>query len=111
LETDPETLIATMLAPAPNTREEVLELCGHVTCPVLVLHGENDEMRPPEVGRQLAVATGGRFVPLEGCGHGPHLRKPVLVNNMLHDFVERAARPPPVGVLGLASSNLEGTRT
>jgi pimeloyl-ACP methyl ester carboxylesterase len=110
LETDPETLIATMVGPAPTTREEVLELCAQVTCPVLVVHGDRDEMRPPEVGRELAAATDGRFVLLAGCGHGPHMRKPVLVNTMLRDFVEGAARPPPVGARGLASPNLEGTR-
>ena len=69
LETDPETLIATMLAPAPSTREQALELCSRVSCPVLVIHGDGDEMRPLEVGRQLAAATGGEFVPL--AGHRP----------------------------------------
>jgi pimeloyl-ACP methyl ester carboxylesterase len=109
LETDAETLIDTMLAPAPSTREPALELCSRVSCPVLVIHGDRDEMRPLEVGRKLAAATGGEFVPLAGVGHGPHLRKPVLTNTIMRDFVERAARLPPAGVTGLASPDTEGT--
>ena len=42
---------------------------GEITCPVLVLHGEDDPMFPLPHGRALAAETGGRFVPLPGTGH------------------------------------------
>ena len=97
LETDPETLAATVLGPWLASREETLALCGRVACPVLVLHGEQDTVRPPAIGRTLAAATGGRFVPLAGYGHGPHARKPVVVNGLLKDFVESSARAGAAG--------------
>jgi pimeloyl-ACP methyl ester carboxylesterase len=110
LETDPETLIATTLGPWIGSREEVLELCEAITCPVLVIHGEEDRVRPAAIGRALAEAAGGQYVPLAGIGHGPHLRKPVLVNALLREFVERFGRSPPVGT-GLASQAQEGDMT
>jgi pimeloyl-ACP methyl ester carboxylesterase len=103
LESDPETLIATVLGPWLGSGDEALALCERVTCPVLVIHGKRDVVRPPEVGRALADACGGRFVELAGCGHGPHARKPVLVNTLLRDFVEHTARAPAGVVAGLAS--------
>jgi len=102
LESDPETLIATVLGPWLGSSDEALALCERVTCPVLVLHGQNDVVRPPEVGRALADACGGRYVELAGCGHAPHARKPVLVNTLLREFVEQTARTPAGVVAGLA---------
>ena len=66
LETDPDTLVATTLGPWLGGREETLDLCERVACPVLVLHGEDDPVRPPEIGRAFAEATGGRFVGMPG---------------------------------------------
>ncbi|HUE86987.1 MAG TPA: alpha/beta fold hydrolase, partial [Vicinamibacterales bacterium] len=92
LQTTPETLIATASAPGMSP-EEVLELCGRVQCPVLVLHGDGDEISPHARGEELARATGGSFVTLEGSGHAPHARDPVQVNLRLRDFLQPA--PPP----------------
>jgi pimeloyl-ACP methyl ester carboxylesterase len=110
LETDPDTLVEVTLGPWLGSREETLELCDRVTCPVLVLHGGEDGVRPPEIGRALAEATRGRYVPLPGVGHGPHCRKPVLVNVHLREFVEGACRSPLAGA-GLASLSQEGDIT
>jgi pimeloyl-ACP methyl ester carboxylesterase len=110
LETDPDTLVETTLGPWLGSSDETLELCERVAGPVLVLHGEEDGVRPPEIGRRLAEATGGRYVQLPGCGHGPHARKPVLVNTLLREFVEGACRSPLVGA-GLAPQSQEGDTT
>ena len=72
-----------------------------MTCPVLVVHGAEDAVRPPEIGRELATATGGRYVELSGCGHAPHLRKPVLVNGLLREFVEQVTGAGDTPGLGL----------
>ena len=95
LETDPETLADTVMGPWIASREETLELCDRIACPVLVIHGRQDTVRPPEIGRELAAATGGRFAELPGCGHAPHLRKPVLVNVLLREFVQQVAAAAP----------------
>jgi pimeloyl-ACP methyl ester carboxylesterase len=101
LETDPETLADTVLGPWLGSREETLDLCDRIACPVLVIHGSEDRVRPLEIGRGLAAATGGRMAELPGCGHAPHVRKPVLVNVLLREFVEQVAgtgQPPAAGL-------------
>jgi len=45
LETTPETLIATAEAPGPN-KDELLELCSRIRCPVLVVHGDENQISP-----------------------------------------------------------------
>jgi pimeloyl-ACP methyl ester carboxylesterase len=93
LETDPETLALTYLGRRLNDSDEFTALCRRVTCPVLVMHGTDDAVRPVVVGEQVAEATGGRFVALEGSGHCPHARDPVRVNLLLREFA--APRKPP----------------
>lgn len=88
LETTPETLIATALAPGLTDRAEVLELAARVDCPILVVHGDRDAISPHERGAALADATGGTLVTLEGSGHFPLVRDPVKVNLLLRDFIE-----------------------
>ncbi len=65
------------------------EACSRVRCPVLVAHGDDDHIRPDSVGKRLAELTGGSFVSLAGCGHGPHARHPVKINELIRGFVER----------------------
>jgi pimeloyl-ACP methyl ester carboxylesterase/predicted glycosyltransferase len=88
LETSPETLIATVENREWGTKEDVLAACAGVRCPVLVVHGTDDAIRPHESGRRLAEATGGAFVSLQGSGHSPHARDPVKVNLLVRDFVD-----------------------
>jgi DNA-binding CsgD family transcriptional regulator len=53
-----------------NYATDVVDLAGHVTCPVLVFHSRRDEMVLFEQGRKLAAAVpGSRFVPLEASAH------------------------------------------
>lgn len=66
-------------------------LCAEVRCPVTVLHGTEDQIRPAAIGVRLAELTGGRLVRVQGAGHGLPAREPVLVNTMLRDFVEETA--------------------
>ncbi|TFV69934.1 alpha/beta fold hydrolase [Blastococcus sp. CT_GayMR20] len=64
-------------------------LCAQVRCPVTVVHGTDDQVRPSAIGERLAEATGGSLVLLEGCGHGPHARDPVRINHLIREFVDR----------------------
>jgi predicted glycosyltransferase len=75
----------------------VLELCGRVRCPVMVIHGDEDAIIPHHRGAALAAAARGTLVTLQGSGHGPHARDPVKVNTLLRDFLPpcRAAALPP----------------
>jgi pimeloyl-ACP methyl ester carboxylesterase len=93
LETDAETLIATKKAPTIDV-ETTLALCSRVQCPVLVIHGEDDRIRPIATGERLAELTGGRLLRLPGVGHVPQARKPVLVNIAVREFVESLVQTP-----------------
>ena len=86
LETDPETMIDITRGLAPP--EDFRDSCERVRCPVMVIHGTADAVRPHASGAALADVTGGELVSLEGAGHGPHARDPVKVNLLLRDFVE-----------------------
>jgi pimeloyl-ACP methyl ester carboxylesterase len=92
LETDAETLVATQLAPRLPDEESVRELLSRIDCPVLVIHGSDDAVRPWASGARLAELANGAFTVLEGSGHLPHARDPVKVNLLLRDFI---APPPP----------------
>ena len=102
LETDPETLIATRLGStahgAPHSDpERAAELATRLRCPVLVVHGDEDAIRPHANGAKLAELAGGRLVTIEGGGHAPHVRDPVRFNLLLREFIESVApqRPAP----------------
>jgi pimeloyl-ACP methyl ester carboxylesterase len=87
LETTPETLADTRLALVRGSAEASREAIERIRCPVLIIHGSEDAIRPHATGVALAEATGGRLVTIEGGGHMPHARDPVKVNLLLRDFV------------------------
>jgi pimeloyl-ACP methyl ester carboxylesterase len=90
LEVEAETLIATNLGPGLDD-VAARALAARISCPVLVVHGDHDAIVTPATGRELARATGGEFVLVEGGGHFVHARDPVRVNLLLRDFVSRIA--------------------
>jgi pimeloyl-ACP methyl ester carboxylesterase/predicted glycosyltransferase len=92
-DTDAETLVATQLAPRLQDEEGVRELLSRIDCPVLVVHGTDDAVRPCASGERLAELANGAFASLEGSGHFPHVRDPVKVNLLLRDFIKPV--PPP----------------
>ncbi|MGZ4288865.1 MAG: alpha/beta fold hydrolase, partial [Solirubrobacteraceae bacterium] len=100
LETTPETLIAIQEAEQLGERQ-ARDLARRVVCPVLVLHGSDDQIRARASGAALAELCRGDLVSLEGSGHAPQARDPVRVNLLLRDFVSappalRSWRRPPV---------------
>jgi pimeloyl-ACP methyl ester carboxylesterase len=91
LDTTPETLLASEAGAGLGSRERVEELAARIRCPVLVIHGEEDRIRPIAQGAELARLTGGTFVAFEGAGHLPHARDPVKVNLLIREFLESIA--------------------
>jgi pimeloyl-ACP methyl ester carboxylesterase/predicted glycosyltransferase len=87
LETDPETITRGMDADWPNDREQALRLCALVKCQTLVIQGSRDAIVGPERGAAVAEAIPhARLITLEGSGHAPHLRDPVITNHIVRDF-------------------------
>lgn len=89
-ETTPETLAYTTAGQMglDGARWTPLEpLLAQLRCPVLVVHGTEDAVRPARIGERLAELTGSDLVLVEGGGHGLAARDPVLINRMIKEFV------------------------
>ena len=97
LDTDGETLVTKADAPVDEPRP-VEEVAALVRCPVVVVHGTDDEIRPYADGKRLAELTGARLVTLEAVGHLPQARYPVLVNRLIHEFAMSLQPDPPPDV-------------
>lgn len=87
LDTDGPTLVATQLAPRLQHEADVQALLSRIDCPILVIHGSDDDVRPWASGARLARLANGALAVLEGSGHLPHARDPVKVNLLLRDFI------------------------
>ena len=59
---------------------------------MLVLHGDEDALPSHTRGAALAEATGGQLVTLQGSGHFPQARDPVVINLLVREFVRAARR-------------------
>jgi pimeloyl-ACP methyl ester carboxylesterase/predicted glycosyltransferase len=90
LDTDPETLIATVRGEWLRDRTTLRTLAQNLHCPVLVVQGDRDRIAPLRDGRALAHLSRGELEVVRGAGHFPHARKPVQVNLALRDFSEDA---------------------
>ncbi len=69
-------------------RESFIAVCERVTVPVLVIHGDEDRIRPYSGGLALAELTRGQMVTIVGGGHGPPARDPIIVNRLIEEFVD-----------------------
>ncbi len=89
LQTTPQTLADATRGIGLLRDELFRETCARVRCPTLVIHGDNDLVRPLAQGDALARATGGELVTLQGSGHIPNSRDPVRINLLVREFVGR----------------------
>jgi pimeloyl-ACP methyl ester carboxylesterase/predicted glycosyltransferase len=97
MEIGPETMLVHDDAPFSSaSREETEAVLQRVSCPVLVIHGRQDRCQPCERGQRVAELTGGDLLLLEGAGHLPQAREPVVVNQAIKAFADRF-RPPAAG--------------
>ena len=87
LETNGAVITDTTLARFAVT-DEGEELYARVRCPVLVIHGDRDEVIPYKKGVAVAQVTGGRLATIEGAGHVPSTRDPAIVNLLIREFVD-----------------------
>jgi pimeloyl-ACP methyl ester carboxylesterase len=79
---------------AVSDRAEAEEVMRRITCPVLTIHGTDDRCIPCERSVRTAELTGGSTLLLEGAGHLPQSRHPVVVNQAIHDFVHQFSSAP-----------------
>ena len=91
VETNGPTLLKTVAArsilPGFDVSEEMYR---KIRCPVLFIHGDNDQIQPH--GRAEAAhaeVSGAEFVTIEGGGHNPLGRYPAKANTLINDFIDR----------------------
>ncbi len=95
METDPETELVHDAGPQSSSScEETEALLGRVRCPVLAIHGREDRCEPVEFSERVAALTGGELLLLDGAGHLPNAREPVIINHAIREFADRF-RPGP----------------
>jgi len=88
LQTDPQTVLRGMDAEWPNDQENAFRLCAQMRCRTLVIQGSEDAVVGPARGAAVAgTIPHAQLITLEGCGHAPHLRDPVITNLLIRDFV------------------------
>ncbi len=64
---------------ASSSKEETEAILARVRCPVLAIHGAGDACQPTARSERLAEITGGELLLLDGSGHLPMAREPVVV--------------------------------
>ena len=97
LEIGPETMLVHDQGPlSSSSREETEALLRRVRCPVLAIHGQHDRCEPLSRSERIAELTGGELLLLEGAGHLPHAREPVVINRAIREFADRF-RPARAG--------------
>ncbi len=77
----------------PPVEAQTEAILDRVSCPVLAIHGRADRSSRGSCSAQLAELTGGELLMLEGAGHLPQAREPVVINHAIRDFAVRF-RPP-----------------
>jgi 3-oxoadipate enol-lactonase len=72
-------------------RSDRSQLVAEIRAPTLVIHGDLDPLVPVDNGRMLSERIpGAQFVLIEGCGHMPHLEKPVETAQLIRSFLAEA---------------------
>lgn len=68
---------------------------SRITCPTLLISGDQDRIAPPDGARAMASAIGGaEFRMLTACGHWPTIERAKQVNYALTVFYARINRHP-----------------
>ena len=78
----------------PPGRAAFEDQCRNLGVPTLVIHGDQDICQDVSRGREFAEITEGDLVILEGSGHLPLVRDPVIVNRSVTEFVDRTMERP-----------------
>jgi pimeloyl-ACP methyl ester carboxylesterase/predicted glycosyltransferase len=60
-----------------------------IRCPMLLIHGDNDQIQPHGRAEAVAAITGAELFTVQGGGHVPIGRYPAKCNALINDFLER----------------------
>ena len=74
-----------------------------IRCPLLIIHGDSDQIQNPARAQAVADMTGAEFVTIAGGGHNSLGRFPAKINSLIVDFLDRS--------LGIASPAKQAGRS
>ena len=89
LDVSPEVLAGVTARSGESAADQAAKLrglAGHITCPVLVVHGDRDAVVPPAWSAALAATLDVVVTPLPGAGHCPQVTRVAEVNALISDF-------------------------
>ena len=88
MQTSAAVLLATEGTDEQNLGPELARVYARsIQCPSLVIHGDEDAIRPMAKGAELARLSGAKLVILRGSGHEPQCRNPDGTNQLIDDFL------------------------
>lgn len=98
MQTDGEVLAKTILARLRGSNRYELgpQMFSRIQCPLLLIHGTDDQIQPPGKSQFVADLTGAELVLIPGAGHIPAGRFPAKVNILMRDFLHRVLEPATV---------------
>ncbi len=81
-----KTVDARSIPPAFDAGEGMYR---RIKCPVLMIHGDDDQIQPYARAQVVAELTGAELVTIPGGGHNPLGRIPAKCNDLINDFLDR----------------------
>jgi pimeloyl-ACP methyl ester carboxylesterase len=73
-------------------RPDSTELLNRISCPVLIVHGTDDQLIPiTEAENMLRALVDSELVRIPNAGHLPNMEQPELFNRALSDFLRSLA--------------------
>ena len=81
-----KTVEARTLPPAYDVGEAMYR---KIRCPLLLIHGDNDQIQPYARAQRVAEITGAELFTVAGGGHVPIGRFPAKCNALINDFLDR----------------------
>ena len=75
-----------------------------IACPLLMIHGDNDQIQPYARAQVVAKLTGAELFTIPGGGHNPLARFPAKCNDLINDFLDRKLGIPAPGKTRAQSS-------
>jgi pimeloyl-ACP methyl ester carboxylesterase/predicted glycosyltransferase len=97
-ETTGETLVSTFEArQIPPSLDVGKHMYHRIACPMLMIHGDDDQIQPYERAQVVAELTGAELVRIAGGGHNPLGRFPAKSNALINDFLDRRLGIPAPG--------------
>ena len=72
-------------------RQDNRMILASISCPTLVICGEEDVLTPPEIHREVAEnIPNARLELIPGCGHLTPLEAPERLNDLMLEWLEKA---------------------